>query len=216
MLSAGPQPGLSAQSLVEVPEGAAAPCSTRYDPRCAAPWRSRFHGGRWVRVETYEEGLSRYWGIARAVARATGENDRLARLVVTVTRHESGWRRDVHSGIGPDSKGDNGHSWGLGQAMVGLHPNSPVPHTKYRARDIVGTDEDSTQRCISTVARYLEIATDHCERIHGGPACPFSVYGGARSGPPSRLVLQRVRTLSQLPDPPAPLSDEVRTLLGLP
>jgi hypothetical protein len=210
MLMVGPAPGETAYSLVAVPEGSPAPCTDTYAPRCAKPWRQ---GSRWVRVETWAEGLPRYWTIAQAIAEHAGSDDALARLAIATTYHESGWRRDVHAGEGPRSRGDGGESWCVGQIRTGRHPMSRVPRSELRARDLVGVDAAATGRCIGVAVGFLRALQRGCGRqAH----CVFSYYVGLQgTSYTNRHVQWRVRTYARLHRKPPPLSAEVRGLLGL-
>ena len=80
----------------------------------AEPGRSRFPKEA---RETAEDGRARYAAIARAIADValdpaeppvfTGDRarERTAALLLSIAFHESGWRRDVDLGLGPEARG---------------------------------------------------------------------------------------------------------------
>jgi hypothetical protein len=70
-------------------------------------------------IETPEVGRARYAEIAAAIVSASDGNKRAVSLLLAVSHHESGWRRDVDFGIGPLARGDHGQSCGLFQFRVG-------------------------------------------------------------------------------------------------
>lgn len=171
--------GRSPYSLTHVAADAPKPCEG-YSPLCRAPWWDRDRGS-WVRVETAFEGQARYEVIADAAATIAGQDRRLAAFLVTVTFHESGFREDVHRGIGEHAKGDGGQSWCLGQIMLGRKASTKV--FDYEARDLVGTDLDSTLRCLDVAARYLR----HAMRKSAPPEVVLARYGGVRSTKDKRI-----------------------------
>jgi hypothetical protein len=96
----------------------------------APPGKSKFEGAK----ETEEEGRARYEAIVRDLLEVTydpaepvlapyasDEDGRLktALTVLSVVRFESGYRRDVDLGVGPNARGDNGSSWCLVQLNIG-------------------------------------------------------------------------------------------------
>lgn len=95
----------------------------------------------------------------------------LAWATLTKTWYESGrWRKAVHDGR---MRGDKGKSVCLGQIMNG--------HKR-----LVGTDRESTQRCIAEVMRHLIIHQNRCLNEHSRPsvwsmAKVFSGYGTGHS-----------------------------------
>lgn len=86
--------------------------------------------GPW-RGEPRDETIARYRQIAEdavAVAYDPGNDPlfggddgraRTAALMLSVAYHESGFRRDVDFGVGPNARGDSGQSWCLMQIRVG-------------------------------------------------------------------------------------------------
>jgi hypothetical protein len=79
--------------------------------------------------------------------------------------------------------------------MVGKHPTTLVPGTRYRARSIVGTGPKSTARATDAAAIHLERHIAACGA--NSPRCVFSGYGGvpANAGPVTRKrITARVNT----------------------
>jgi len=185
-------PGQSVYSQVVV-SGPGAPrgCDDPGSLLCAPPRWSPSRDA-WTRPETVAEGWARYRIIARAVTRETRGEPLLRRLVLTVTYHESGWRRDVHEGsnhLVRTALEDRGRSWCLGQHLLGTRSR--------RGRSLVGVSTMATQRCVAATASALRHAVDVCSaRLIGGPTCWFSTYGGvAHPGPRIRA---RVATLARI------------------
>jgi len=194
MLSLQP-PGASIYSQVVVEADSPRACDDATSLLCQPPKWSEEHEG-FVRPETYNEGLPRYWTIAQSIA-ARGK---LAPAVLTVVYHESGFRRDVHSGVGKWSRGDDGRSWCLGQMMLGrTNPAGPK---------LVGTSRKATDRCIDAVSRHLRYIKN--ER----PYAKFARYGGVYSRGDLR-VLSRVKTYRRVRSSAPKLDAEVRRLLLL-
>ena len=129
--------------------------------------------------ETEADATARYSVIAEAIAAEAGDDARLARFLVTVARHESSFRRDIHSG---KKRGDGGRSWGLFQIMVSEHATQLLPRKArgtdgklLRARDIAGTTPVATRNAAKAAAHYLRPIIEKCA---GAPLCVFSAYGG--------------------------------------
>lgn len=189
-------PGKTIYSQVEVPEGSPRAC-TEATLLCAEPRFDR-ELSVWLRPETAEEGLLRYWTIARAVS-DTAQDDDMARLMLAVTFHESGWRRDVHSGIGNFARGDRGKSWCLGQIMLGESGRKTVKQG-WSARELVGLDLESTKRCLTVAGDHLERSRMACRKgkVEQGPGCEFAVYGGGGLPVNDRRLRERAATLARL------------------
>lgn len=240
------EPGASPYSLTPVPEGTPAACAG-YSPLCAAPWWSREHRS-WVRPETWEEGLHRYWVIAQEVAAVAlweagrcpdgnvgldcsgalgaasswpestgswgGVPEDLAELVSTVIFHESGFRRDVHSGVGKWAKGDQGRSRCLGQLMTVRGAALELVEARgWKPKDLLGVDAAATRRCLVVVA-------DGLIRVHkASPWATFAAYGGVSAGAPAatkKRLRARVATLQRMPELMAtPLEERVIDLLDI-
>jgi hypothetical protein len=252
-------PGRSIYSLTEVPEGSPPACNDATKLLCAKPIFDPARNA-WIRPETYDEALARYWTIAQAIAivaenttwKATAEctrppnvrvisryglkgtaceraahdrpwsgaTEELARYLVTVSYHESGFRRDVHSGIGKFSKGDEGRSWCLGQIMLGASGQGKTARG-YVATAIVGVDTESTHRCLQTMADQLARARAYCTSSYGpgdaGPSCVTAVYGGSALLATTPVIRTRVITYRKIYEiwKKAALSPEIRKTLGI-
>lgn len=123
-----------------------------------------------------------------------GSASELARYTLTVTAHESGFRRDVHAGRGANARGDRGLSTCLGQI---LRPRRDWRSARgYTWESLTGLDDGSTRRCLETVADYLGHAYAYCV----GPASPampreaciLATYGGVRTL--DRRIRERMAT----------------------
>jgi hypothetical protein len=198
MLTVGPRPGLSPYSVTPTAE-TAKPCEG-FVPLCRRPWLDDWWGGL-VRQETYAEGLFRYWTIAQTVATVAGDDDRLTRLLLTVTLHESGWRRDIHAGRGKLAIGDEGRSFCIVQARLGRGSKAGY--------QLVGVSPTATKRCLRWGARHLR----RCSR--GTATQAFSCYGGVSNGAAHPGIAARVESYQRFTEDPKPLPFEVRELLGL-
>lgn len=204
-------PGQSSYSVVPVDAHAPAPCERRHDPLCRKPWYSAHHKGH-VRVETYDEGLRRYWLVAQTIAEQTAGDLELSRLVTTVAFHESGFRRDVHSGVGVDAKGDAGRSWCLVQQMLGQSGRGKT-RTGVPAFKLVGVDVLATERCIGAGVHDLILVR---KRGAKSARAYFAGYGGLKSDSRHPYINARVATYDKLTAMGEPeLSAEVREALGI-
>jgi hypothetical protein len=136
-------------------------------------------------AEPAEAAKARYEVIATAIAAEAGEDVRLARFLLTVARHESTFRRDVHSG---KVRGDGGRSWSLFQIMVSREPTQRLRGLRYRARDIVGTSPAATRRAADAAAHYLRPIIARCQ---GAARCVFLAYGGVSQTMGKRSEVKR-------------------------
>lgn len=200
MLAVGPKPGVSPYSVVPTTE-TAKPCSS-HKPACRKPWFSAYHKGL-VRQETRSEALSRYWVIAQAIAGETKKDRHLCKLLLSVTLHESGWRRDIHSGKGKFALGDDGRSFSLVQANLGRGAREGFR--------LIGVGPKATGRAIAWGAKHLR----RCSR-RGTPIQAFSCYGGVANGSKHPGIKARAASYRRFSAKPTPLSKQVRELLGLP
>jgi hypothetical protein len=201
-------PGASVYSRMVVAEEHGAPC-TEDTILCEPPTWSTHHND-WTIAETYDAGLERYRIIAEAVADVVFDpyrefewstpNDAMWRYMIAIMFHESGFRADVHSGIGARARGDcqtkHGvrfcHSWCLGQILLGKRK---LAKTGWSGEDIIGTDIDSTRRCVATIADYVDRSYRVCSRqlLHRS-SCVFAVYGGMGPASNDRRIISRVKT----------------------
>lgn len=122
--------------------------------------------------ETEKAATTRYERIAEAISTESNDDKTLALFLLTVARHESTFRKDIHSG---KQRGDAGHSWGLYQIRCGKDRNAFVPGTKYRAHQIVGIDLAATKRATHAAAIWLRPFIKKCK---GNPMCVFKSYAG--------------------------------------
>lgn len=152
--------------------------------------------------ENESDARERYETIATAISDISGDDVRLAKFLLTIARHESTFRKDVHSG---ENKGDQGRSWGLYQIMCGRKSTNEVPGTsgKYLARDIVGTDWKRTYQATDAAAIVLRPIIERCS---GNARCVFMAYGGVSKTnietDVRRRINARVRTYRGLGDRP--------------
>lgn len=224
MLTVGPAPGRTLYSDTEV-RGDAPPvifddgayrelepgelepnqCTQPGNPACRRP-RYDAELGRWLRTETWGEGLPRYWTIAGAIAGAAGDDAELARYLVTITRHESGWWQSVHAGWNhrpyraSTELEDHGRSWGLGQIMCGRSGLAQITVAGFEhhdCRDLVGTGAETTGRAIAVSAARVRGHMAMCRRRGAGPACVLTSYAGTAISEAHPLIRARLRTYAR-------------------
>ncbi len=216
MLSCQP-PGQSVYSEVGVEQDAPAPC---YDPSimCNPPRWSELHQ-EWVRYETWDEGLSRYWTIAQALKDSAGESRWLTMALLVAAFHESGFRRDVHSGANHrDPRGTIHEDHGDSFCLIQRH----LDRKGEAGMQLVGVDREATRRCFDAGAEVMKRARWACSKWRAsGPTCWFKVYGGVskkawRTKPKLRgRIRARVATWERFDGLPTALSHRVQGLLGL-
>lgn len=247
MLALGPGPGQSIYSQIEVSEGAPlvalrtfdvdgtkvraythwqpdealpAQCAQPKNVACRRPLFQR-ELKRWQRPETYAEGLVRYWTIAKAIASQPKDVHPFA---VVIVRHESGFRRDVHAGENhrpfrqTTKHEDEGHSWCLGQIMIGRKPTSLVPwkgFAKTKAIDLVGTSQARTNRCLKVVGSRLTDIARSCRRRRAEGSCVFIGYAGTAISRNHPLMKARAASLLKVKRAPRKLGKQIRAQLGL-
>ena len=188
-------PGQSIYSLTDVAQDAGPACSDRMSLLCAEPKYDAFHSS-YVRPETGGEGLARYWTIAR-VLESVAQSDALQAIVLTAIYHESGFRRDVHSGIGGWARGDKGRSWCLGQIMLGESGRRKVTEG-WRADELVGIDAESTRRCLTVTTRYAAASLAACHGMAVDGGCIFSFYAGGNRATDDKRIAERRKTLARV------------------
>lgn len=191
---------------------------------------------QWQRVETYDEGVHRYALIARSMEEVLREGEwtfpvgQSWRYLLVIALHESGFRRDVHSGLGSKALGDckyrkiakgkevlipgSCRSYGLFQALF-----SDPASTKlfgYRPKELVGVSEEATKRSVEVALKHLERAYARCARGGHRPfeACIFATYGGVALSYPG--ITTRVKTYNRAQGAPKELSVYVANLLQQP
>lgn len=217
-------PGQSPHSVVPLPECGGpvlrvADLPTTPEPAaCSAPsvaWSS--HRGAMVRRETEAEARARYATIASALdavsleATTAPEGERplwpwprreLVAGLLTIARHESGFRRDVHEGVGPLALGDcsrgrDGVRRCRSVCLVQIQTGGlDAERDGRRGRDLVGLDAGSTERCLRAGAELLARARWACARSSAdwfGPA--VALYGsGVSCGTRPTWVKRRAAT----------------------
>jgi hypothetical protein len=251
-------PGQSAHSVVVEPTCGADPAAPACDLTPAPRWSPYYKA--YVRRETKEEALRRYLLIARviektAVAMSTpvkrddGSEEPapwpwsasdLAQSLVTIAAHESGFRRDVHSGVGPSALGDCAywdirgrrispeHAKAMGAAartscrsvcLVQINTGGlEKARFGYTGKEMVGLDEASTERCFTAGARAFSEARARCSatRMHNWFERSVTSYGtGALCEKDAAWTAARVNTFERIGKITADmLPKEARVLLG--
>jgi hypothetical protein len=222
MLSLVP-PGQSAYSVVPLPECGGpvlriADLGTTSEPvACSAPgvtWSS--HHSALVRRESEAEGRARYETIARALdavsleATTAPKGERplwpwprreLVAGLLTIARHESGFRRDVHEGVGPAALGDcrraaDGSLVCRSVCLVQVQTGGlDGRRGGWLGRDLVGLDVDRTARCLRAGAELLARSRWSCSRDGGWFAPAVALYGsGVSCGTRRPWVQERAAT----------------------
>lgn len=228
--------GKSIYSQVVVSEDTPRPCDNDYHLLCRPPRYSEHHQG-WVVAESYEQGLQRYADIARvadkvlARSRWTTPRPTLYRLLLAGVYHESGFRRDIHSGVGPAARGDckwrkvKKGSKEVKERIPGscrsvcliqrLLPRGQKTAEGWTRDDLMGTDDASTERCLTLGVRILDNGYAWCSRRGPRPlvACVFQQYAGGRLHMSDRRIQARVATYHKLLSAPTQLGQEVRATL---
>jgi hypothetical protein len=235
-------PGKSIYSQVVVPETAPAPCDNDYSLLCLPPRYSKAHKAFTV-AENWEQGLARYAVIARAAHEVVYEQKRqsppgqLLRFLLAFTYHESGYRRDVHEGIGDASRGDckwrtvklpggktrreripgSCQSHCLAQIMVGPKRSKKSRIQGFHADELVGLSYDNTKNCLSVAANIIDRAYRWCARRGPRPLsyCVVTHYAGGMVPNTDRRVVARVKTVNKLASAPTKLEKRVRQALKL-
>jgi hypothetical protein len=200
-----------------------------------------------LRYETWEEGTLRYWLIADVIAsvsqtltrgsaddaatsrRWKSSPDALRQLLVTVVLHESGMRRDIHSGL---TRGDCDYRMVKGKpqliegscrshclGQINLDPGAKTARG-YSADQLVGVDRAATRRCIQTTADLLTQAHGACMRQLNAEgshaACTLAMYGGVTGWATDPRIAARMTSYRNLRAHRAELNDRVRRLLKRP
>lgn len=231
-------PGKSIYSQVVVPEHSPRPCDNSYHLLCAPPHYSTHHDG-WTVAESYEQGLVRYADIARAadrvIARSRWETDRptLYRLLLTAVQHESGFRRDIHSGIGPAGEARGDCRWRkvkrggreIKVAVPGscrsvcliqrMLPRGQKTAEGWSREDLMGLDARSTERCLTVGVRILDNAFSWCSKRGPRPliGCVFQQYGGGGVRMDDGRIRARIGTYRKLRNAPVVIDGQTKQLL---
>lgn len=224
-------PGKSIYSQVVVEKDASPPCADKYSLLCTPPKFSGAHGGYTV-AETYETGAQRYAVIAKQLEKVVNEpqwatpRDRLWKLVLVAIYHESGLRRDVHSGIGESARGDcdwtgpvgkrkrvpnSCRSYCLGQIMLVSRKTA----NGWAGDELVGLDKEATYRCLYMVTKYMDSSAQSCVK-QGNDAsvsCVMNMYGGGSLLRQDPRLVARYKTYNRLKAAPTKLTDDVQALV---
>lgn len=172
------QPGRSPYSVVTMPEcgNKTAPTCNVSEPVCDEPtlgcraprWSDAY--GSWVRQEGKYEASQRFLTISKAISQVASEgsaegwwqwgSDNLAYSLATIAFHESGFRRDIHEGVGDASMGDchtiagkrSCRSVCLMQLNIGGLKGSV---DGMLGEELVGSDFESTRKCIRAGAKIF-------------------------------------------------------------
>ncbi|MBK8258848.1 MAG: hypothetical protein IPK82_40090 [Polyangiaceae bacterium] len=249
-------PGQSPYSMVPLPscgENPLKPACVETPKPIWSPLYSTF-----VRQENREEALKRYLDIARAIEKVADDSTKpttvgdvtepaiwpwsaedLARSLATIAYHESGYRRDVQTGIGKSALGDCGY-WGAKGQKLGAE-EARATGAQYLCRsvclvqintgglsgqrygmlgkDMVGLDSASLQRCFSAGARAFANARGRCATQKSADWFTKTIasYGtGKACETEESWVSARVSTFEKLSKLKAgDLAEDVKKLLGL-
>lgn len=251
-------PGQSAHSVVVEPSCGTDPAKPACDLAPAPRWSPYYKA--YVRRETKEEALRRYLLIARVIEKTAtvmsapvklddgtekpapwpwSVSD-LALSLVTIANHESGFRRDVHSGVGPSALGDCAY-WDIrGRRISPEHARAVGAAARtscrsvclmqintgglerarfgYMGKEMVGLDEASTERCFAAGAQAFAEARARCAatRMHDWFARSVTSYGtGALCEKDAAWTEARVNTFARIGKITADmLPKEARVLIG--
>lgn len=205
-------PTSSPYSVVAMPECGAPPLTAESPAACSGATWSPSRGAH-VRSETADEARSRLETIARALdavsleATAAEPGERplwpwprreLVAGLLAIARHESGFRRDVHEGVGPAALGDCSagrdgvrrcRSVCLVQVQTG---GLDAQRGRWLGRNLVGLDVESTSRCLRAGAELLARSRWSCARGGGAWFAPsVALYGSGVSCGTRRPWVQR-------------------------
>lgn len=231
------QPGKSIYSQVVVEESTPPPCTNPYHLLCLPPRWSAPHNG-YIVAESWEQGLRRYGVIAEALRAEVYDKKRLSyrkdlwRYTLAMVFAESGFRKDVHEGVGSASRGDC--SWRTGKngkrervpgsckshclAQIMLGPKTCKAKTAegYGPYDLVGTDLAATRRCLSVAVRIIDGALQWCSKLGPRPlsGCIVTRYAGGGIKMNDKRVIQRIRLMNRVWNAPTTLEKEVLMALG--
>lgn len=144
--------------------------------------------------ETAEQGKARYAAIAEAIAEASldeeetplfaGPNGRLetALVLLTISFHESHWRRHIDLGLGPRALRGGGRYHCMMQIAV---PKEKTPEG-WTAEDLV----KSREKCFRRGLHILQLGRRHCAKDHG-PRSFLNLYASGRCNGGGKAVAKR-------------------------
>lgn len=144
--------------------------------------------------------------------------------LLTVMSEESGFRSDVHGGVGAAGRGDcdwkypdgkKAKAWAkgtspipgscrsvcLGQINLGAGARGLVGPEKWSADDLVGVDYTSTERCITQTIRELTRARLTCRKSQDWAGAMFSAYGTGWSCTNKKLIARSRKFWSRFSHP---------------
>jgi hypothetical protein len=249
-------PGQSAYSVVPLSACGDSPVKPACDQTPRPVWSPLY--GAFVRQENREEGLRRYLDIARSIQKVAEDATKpttvdgapqpamwpwsaedLARGLATIAFHESGYRRDVQTGVGKNALGDCGYYNGKGQkvgaeearatgaqylcrsvCLVQINTGG-LSGTRYglTGKDLVGLDRAAVEKCFSAGARAFANARGRCAqtRTDGWFKKTIASYGtGKDCETDEAWVNARVSTFQKIAKTKdSDLAADVRKLLGL-
>jgi hypothetical protein len=258
MITVAP-PGQSAYSVVVEPSCGTTPGKLVCDITPKPTWSPSYKG--YVRKESKEEALRRYIVIARAIEKVAtamaappkreeggGEEaaawpypaEDLARALVTIAHHESSFRRDVHSGVGPAALGDCSY-WDVQGRRVSPERARTTPGVLrtscqsvclvqintgglerarfgFMGKEMVGLDDASTERCFTAGARAFAAGRARCAQANAagwfGPSVAAYMTGDACETAPE-WMRARTSTFDRIGKvTEEALPNDVRALLG--
>lgn len=230
------QPGQSIYSQVVVAENSPPPCGDEYSLLCSSPRWSDYHDGFTV-AETWDIGIKRYYIIALALEDVISGDEwetpksLLWKYVISMIYHESGFRRDVHEGVGAASRGDCSWTKGengiktrvpgsckshcLAQIMLGPRASNAKTSEGWTPDDLVGLDYQSTKKCLHVATRILDDAYQYCS--YKGPrplsTCIISHYAGGNIRSNDKRVISRIKTINKIWDYNVGVRKEIKLLL---
>lgn len=250
-------PGQSPYSVVAEPGCGENPLKPACDLSPKPVWSPLY--GKFVRQENRDEALGRFLVIARAIEKVAGDATKpskngddeeqpaiwpwaaedLARALATIAYHESGYRRDVQTGVGKSALGDCGY-WGAKGQKVGAE-EARATAAQYLCRSVclvqintgglagsrygipgkemVGLDSASVEKCFSAGARAFSNARARCaqEKSADWFRKAIASYGtGKACETDEAWVSARVATHDKLLKlKSADLSKDVKKTLGL-
>lgn len=214
--------------------------------------------GSFVRQESRDEGLRRYLEIARSIEKVAAEATKptlvdeveqaamwpwaaedLSRALATIAFHESGYRRDVQTGVGRSALGDCGYWNAKGQkvsaeegkvtgaqylcrsvCLVQINTGG-LAGTRYgmTGKDLVGLDRAAIEKCFAAGARAFSNARGRCAptRTADWFRKAIASYGtGKACETADEWVNARVTTFERFAKAKeSDLSEDVKKLLGL-
>jgi hypothetical protein len=250
------QPGLSPYSVVPVPTCGDNPLKPACTETPKPTWSPLY--GSFVRQETRDEALKRYLDIAKSIQKVADDSTKpttvdgaeqpaiwpwsaedMARGLATIAFHESGYRRDVQTGVGKSALGDCGYWNAKGQKVGAEEARATAAQyicrsvclvqvntgglngTRYgmTGKDLVGLDRAAIEKCFSAGARAFSNARGRCATTKTDDWFKKTIasYGtGKACETDESWVSARVTTYEKLVKAKdSDLAEDVKKLLGL-